>query len=136
MIAVAEATLKVWLTINVIITFTFLIHPLVQNVDRGAAMAQDCNAFNYQYADAKHPLVSTAIVEWQDAIPSSIITLTHRAHTVAFVGTAHGDLIKVRNRLLRLVIVTPSALFSFKSAADGIQNDHFFISCKNDRSLL
>ncbi|XP_072025770.1 plexin-A4-like [Amphiura filiformis] len=64
-------------------------------VNRDIAVGQQCNALNYQYADTKTPLTSTAVVEWQDVVPASIITVTHRMHTIAFVGTALGNLLKV-----------------------------------------
>ncbi len=59
------------------------------------AVGQQCEASNYQYADTKTPLTSTAMVEWRDATPASIITVTHRMHTMAFVGTTQGNLLKV-----------------------------------------
>ena len=58
-------------------------------------MLQQCNAINYQHADSKYPLVAQAVIEWQDVVPASLITVTHRAYTIAFVGSAQGTLVKV-----------------------------------------
>ena len=62
-------------------------------------MGQLCTAHNNWYhAKSVESLVSTAVIEWSDIIPSSIITthLPFTNHTVAFVGTTQGDLVKVR----------------------------------------
>ena len=68
----------------------------MQSITRAQAKGQEClDGPNWNIASGIEPLVSTAAVEWTDAIPSAIITTTHRNHTVAFVGTHHGELIKV-----------------------------------------
>ncbi len=59
------------------------------------AESQKCNAANWAYADGIEPLTSTAVLEWSDTLPSSVITTTHRNHTVACIGTAHGQMVKV-----------------------------------------
>ncbi len=41
------------------------------------------------------PITSTAIMEWPSTLVSSIITTIEEEHTVAFIGTADGELIKV-----------------------------------------
>lgn len=56
---------------------------------------QLCNPINWEYAKGIVPLISEAVFEWSDIIPSSVITTTHRQHTIAFVGTVQGDMIKV-----------------------------------------
>ncbi|XP_072019821.1 LOW QUALITY PROTEIN: plexin-A4-like [Amphiura filiformis] len=63
-------------------------------VTRKQATAQQCTATNWANADEFNPLESTAVIEWSDIIPSSIITTTHRNHTIAFVGTTDGQLVK------------------------------------------
>ena len=68
---------------------------LLQTVGRETAIAQQCSAWNWALADNFNPLESSAVAEWSDIIPSSIITTTHRQHTVAFVGTQSGELVKV-----------------------------------------
>ena len=59
------------------------------------AELQQCSALNWARAGGIDPLISTAVVEWSDILPSSIITTTHRNHTISFVGTAHGEMVKV-----------------------------------------
>ncbi|XP_072046064.1 plexin-A4-like [Amphiura filiformis] len=63
-------------------------------VTREQAIGQQCSAQNWANADEFNPLESTAVIEWSDIIPSSIITTTHRSHTIAFVGTTDGQLVK------------------------------------------
>ncbi|XP_072046524.1 plexin-A4-like [Amphiura filiformis] len=63
-------------------------------ITRDQAIGQQCNAYNWANADEFNPLKSTAVIEWLDIIPSSIITTTHRSHTIAFVGTTDGKLVK------------------------------------------
>ena len=60
------------------------------------AQLQQCSALNWAHAGSIDPLISTAVIEWTDITPSSIITTTHRNHTIAFVGTAHGEMVKVK----------------------------------------
>ena len=59
------------------------------------AKLQQCSAYNWVHAGGIDPLISTAVIEWSDTLPSSIITTTHRHHTIVFVGTAHGEMVKV-----------------------------------------
>ncbi|XP_072026114.1 plexin-A4-like [Amphiura filiformis] len=66
------------------------------SLTREQAIGQQCiEQTNWQIASGITPLVSTAVIEWNDTLPSSIITTTHRDHTVAFVGTTTGDLVKI-----------------------------------------
>ena len=64
------------------------------------ARLQQCSANNWAHAGGIDPLVSTAVIEWSDTLPSSIIITTHRDHTVVLVGTAHGEMIKVDHEFL------------------------------------
>ncbi|XP_072025087.1 plexin-A2-like [Amphiura filiformis] len=66
------------------------------SVTREDSIGQQCiDQTNWQIASGITPLVSTPVIEWNDTLPSSVITTTHRDHTVAFVGTTTGDLVKV-----------------------------------------
>ena len=69
----------------------------MQSVDRDLAMQQQCidGQENWEIASGIEPLKSIAAIEWTGTLPSSIITTTHRNHTVAFVGTTDGELVKV-----------------------------------------
>ena len=59
------------------------------------AELQQCIPRDWAHADGIDPLISAAVIEWSDTLPSSIITTTHRDHTIAFVGTAGEELVKV-----------------------------------------
>ncbi|XP_072026023.1 plexin-B-like [Amphiura filiformis] len=66
------------------------------SITREQAIGQQCtDQTNWQIASGITPLMSTPVIEWNDTLPSSVITTTHRDHTVAFVGTTTGDLVKV-----------------------------------------
>ena len=73
-------------------TCVFLIE---KDITREQAEAQQCSANNWQLADNFNPFPATAVEEWSDIVPSSIVTATHRNHTIAFVGTSDGNLVKV-----------------------------------------
>ena len=57
----------------------------------------------YSYPVGVVPL-SNPILAWQGAIPTSILILTERDHTVAVVGTQGGHLFKVECKLVRRYI--------------------------------
>ena len=59
------------------------------------ANLQKCQAANYAHIKGLVPLISSAIAEWQDILPTSIITTTERQDTMAFIGTTDGRLVKV-----------------------------------------
>ncbi|XP_072025086.1 plexin-A2-like [Amphiura filiformis] len=87
-------------------------------ITREQAIAQQCTAQNWAHADEFNPLVSTAAIEWSDITPSSIITTTHRSHTVAFVGTTDGELVKQLNKSLFISCLF-LFLFLFKIHIEG-----------------
>ncbi len=76
---------------------------ILQSVSRDQAIGQQCTAANWAHADEFRPLVSTAVIEWSDILPSSVITTstTHRNHTIAFVGTTDGLLVKVIYNIIK-----------------------------------
>ncbi|XP_071477094.1 plexin-A4-like, partial [Diadema antillarum] len=52
--------------------------------------------FPFTYANGIQDLVSTAAVQLpSDHVPTAVVSAVHRNHTVAFVGTQGGDLLKV-----------------------------------------
>ena len=59
------------------------------------AETQKCQAINYAHIKGRVVLKSPAIAEWQDILPTSIITTTEGNHTMAFIGTTDGRLVKV-----------------------------------------
>ena len=66
-----------------------------KGITREQAKRQQCSANNWAQADNFNPFPATAVIEWSDVVPSSIVTSIHRDHTIAFVGTSEGNLIKV-----------------------------------------
>ncbi|XP_072022640.1 plexin-B-like [Amphiura filiformis] len=61
---------------------------------------QKCNAANYALARGKltEPIQSTATIEWPSTLVSSIITTVEEEHTIAFIGTSTGQLMKYHLR--------------------------------------
>lgn len=61
------------------------------------AREQQCIAEDYAHPNGPvdKPLVSNATMEWTDTLLSSIATATEGRHTIAFLGTALGKLLKV-----------------------------------------
>ncbi|XP_072026499.1 plexin-A2-like [Amphiura filiformis] len=61
---------------------------------------QKCNALNYAHARGKltESVQSTAIIEWPSTLVSSIITTIEEEHTLAFIGTSTGQLVKYHLR--------------------------------------
>ncbi|XP_030856367.1 plexin-A4 isoform X2 [Strongylocentrotus purpuratus] len=51
--------------------------------------------YSFTYANGIHPLVSSAAVEMSSHVPTSIVSAVVRNHTVVFIGTQEGDLLKV-----------------------------------------
>ena len=78
-----------------------------QSVSRSVALQQQCidGQSNWRIASGIEPLESTAAIEWTGTLPSSIITTIHRNHTVVFVGTADGDLVKVWMSLFIFLLI-------------------------------
>ncbi|XP_030829408.1 plexin-A3-like [Strongylocentrotus purpuratus] len=65
---------------------------------------------SFTYANGIHPLVSSAAVEMSSHVPTSIVSAVVRQHTVAFIGTQEGDLLKVHvmsNTMGRLYETVP-----------------------------
>ena len=56
----------------------------------------ECNAFCYSFSKGIRPVISQAVYENTEVLMSSINVKTERNHTIAFTGTSHGDLMKVR----------------------------------------
>ena len=67
----------------------------LKGISREQAEAQQCSANNWRLADNYNPFPATAVIEWPDLLPSSIVTATHIDHTIAFVGTSDGNVVKV-----------------------------------------
>ena len=75
--------------------FAFTLFTNFKAVVRENAERQQCSANNWALADNFNPFSATAVIEWSNTLPSSIVTAIHRDHTIAFVGTSDGNLIKV-----------------------------------------
>ncbi|XP_071500927.1 plexin-A4-like [Diadema antillarum] len=61
---------------------------------RECQATEGCNAY-YTYANGVNPLAASPVLTFSDVEPTSIITTTERAYTVAFIGSSEGDLLKV-----------------------------------------
>ena len=75
--------------------FVFILITNFKAVTREVAERQQCSANNWEFADNFNHFPATAVIEWSNTVPSSIVTAIHRNHTIAFVGTSDGNLIKV-----------------------------------------
>ena len=74
---------------------SYHFQPLNVDIAQRVAEMQKCQASNYAHIKGHVPLMSSAIAEWQDILPTSIITTTERQDTVGFIGTSDGRLVKV-----------------------------------------
>ncbi|XP_072025391.1 plexin-A3-like, partial [Amphiura filiformis] len=70
--------------------------PRFPSITPEISAGMECDAFCFSFAKAKKSVVAQAAFEHTQASMSSINVKTELNHTIAYIGTSHGDLLKIQ----------------------------------------